>query len=103
MMPLPVPCPSDPDQLTRRSVPCAGYHWRMIGAIFGIVLVLYLVLLAGLAFVVYGIVKVAQSPLTTGKKWVWGLGMAIGYWFFWLPGVVIAAIFLAQNRRRAAN
>ena len=56
--------------------------------------------LAALAVVVFGIVQVVRSPgLDKGAKWMWGLGMGIGFWLFWLPGVVAAIVFLSIKGR----
>ncbi len=73
-----------------------------MAAEFGPDLVLGAILLGGLALVIVTIVQVAKSPgLSTGAKWGWGLALGVGYWFFWLPGVTLAFVFLAMKRRWA--
>jgi hypothetical protein len=69
----------------------------MTGVIFG------LISLAALVVVIVGIVQVIRSPgLDQGAKWLWGLGMGIGFWLFWLPGVVAAIVFLSIKGRWAS-
>jgi hypothetical protein len=66
----------------------------MAGLIFG------LISLAALVVVIAGIVQVIRSPgLDQRAKWLWGLGMGVGFWLFWLPGVVAAIVFLAIRSR----
>jgi len=72
----------------------------VIAAVGGEVFALYILILAGLALVIYAIVGVVRLPgLTTGAKWMWGLGLGIGYWFFWLPGIALAIVFLTMRNR----
>ncbi len=70
-------------------------------AIFGIDgLIVAAVFLAALVLVIAAIVQVVRSPgLSQGAKWGWALGMGIGYWFFWVPGIVLAIVFLAMKKR----
>ncbi len=73
---------------------------HQMAAEFGPDLILGAILLGGLALVIVAIVQAARSPrLSTGAKWGWGLALGVGYWFFWLPGVILAIVFLAMKRR----
>lgn len=68
----------------------------MTAEVFGVGgLLILLSLVGGLVLVIYSVVQAVRSPgLTTGAKWLWSLGMLVGYWFFWLPGFILAVVFL---------
>jgi hypothetical protein len=64
--------------------------------------IFWLISVAALVVVIVGIVQVVRTPgLDQGAKWLWGLGMGIGFWLFWLPGVVAAIVFLSIRSRWA--
>lgn len=63
-------------------------------------LLIFVLILAGLALVIYAFTKVIESPgLSTGGKWAWSLGMGVGYGLLWFPGVILAIVFLSMKER----
>jgi hypothetical protein len=76
----------------------------MIAEIFGldgiITLFFTLLFLAVFVLIIISVVQVARAPgLTVGAKWAWSLGMVIGYWLFWLPGVVVMVTSQLMKKR----